>query len=131
MSMEMEILMPFRVYDVIQGVERIVVETQTGSYGLLPHRRDCVAILTPGILTYQCADAEGQYVALDEGVLVKRGAAVTLSVRNAIAGDDLTQLRAAVEHEFKRQDEHERSLREVVARLESGFVQRFREFRRG
>ena len=68
-------------------------------------------------------------MALDEGVLVKNGQEVLVSVRNAIAGTDLHQLREAVEREFLNLDEHEQSLRSVMAKLESSFVRRFADFR--
>jgi F-type H+-transporting ATPase subunit epsilon len=50
-------------------------------------------------------------------------------VRNAIGGADLGRLRAAVEREFLTLDEREMNVRSVLARLESGFVRRFMEFR--
>jgi F-type H+-transporting ATPase subunit epsilon len=63
-------------------VSRIVAETREGSFGLLPHRLDCVAALAPGILIYE-TEAEGEvYLAVDEGVLVKTGLDVLVSVRN-------------------------------------------------
>ena len=72
--MNLKILLPFQVFAEKTGVSRIVAETREGSFGLLPHRLDCVAALAPGILTYE-TDAEGEvYVAVDEGVLVKTGA---------------------------------------------------------
>jgi F-type H+-transporting ATPase subunit epsilon len=46
-------------------------------------------------------EAEGEvYVAVDEGVLVKTGPEVLVSVRNAIGGTELEDLREAVEQEF-------------------------------
>ena len=67
-------------------MSRIVAETRAGSFGLLPHRLDCVAALTPGILTYE-TEADGEvYVAVDHGVLVKTGQEVLVSVRRALAG---------------------------------------------
>jgi F-type H+-transporting ATPase subunit epsilon len=63
----------------------------------------------PGILIYE-AEAEGEvYVAVDEGVLVKTGLDVLVSVRNAIGGTDLGQLREAVEREFLNLDEREQA----------------------
>ena len=45
--------------------------------------------------------SEGEvYVAVDEGVLIKTGQDVLVSVRNAIVGTDLSQLREAVKEEF-------------------------------
>ena len=52
-------------------------------------------------------------MAVDEGVLVKTGLDVLVSVRRAIGGTDLGQLREAVEKEFLTLDEHEQSVRTV------------------
>ena len=81
-------------------MKRIVAQTLQGSFGLLPHRLDCAAALAPGILTYE-TEAEGEvYLAVDQGVLVKAGMDVLVSVRNAIGGTDLDQLHEAVKREF-------------------------------
>ena len=126
--MNLKILLPFQIFAEKTGVARIVAETREGSFGLLPHRLDCVAALVPGILIYQ-TESEGEVlVAVDEGVLVKTGPDVLISVRRAIGGTDLGQLRDAVEREFLTLDEHERSVRLVVAKLETGFLRRFATF---
>ncbi|CAN5433753.1 F0F1 ATP synthase subunit epsilon [soil metagenome] len=126
--MNLEILLPFRVFAQKTGVSRIVAETGAGSFGLLPNRLDCVAPLVPGILTYE-TDADGEvYLAVDEGVLVKTGQNVVVSVRGAIGGtgkDALATLRASVEQEFRTLDEQEKSVRAASAKLETGFLRRF------
>jgi F-type H+-transporting ATPase subunit epsilon len=126
--MNLKILLPFRVFAEKSGVSRIVAETREGSFGLLPHRLDCVAALVPGILIYETA-AEGEvYLAVDEGVLVKTGRDVLVSVRRALSGTDLGQLRAAVEEEFLALDEQEQNVRSVLAKMESDFVRRLAAF---
>jgi len=67
-------------------------------------------------------------MAVDEGILVKTGADVLVSVRNAIGGTDLDKLREAVKREFLNLDEQEKSVRSVLAKLESGFIRRFAVF---
>ncbi|OIR18400.1 ATP synthase epsilon chain [mine drainage metagenome] len=129
--MRLKILLPYQVYAEIDDVSRIVVETPQGSFGLLPRRLDCVAALEPGILTYE-TKAQGEvYIAVDEGILVKAGADVLVSVRNAIGGTNLGTLRDAVARDFVNLDENERQVRAVLARLESGFVRHFTEYHRG
>jgi F-type H+-transporting ATPase subunit epsilon len=124
----LKILLPFRIFTEKTGVSRIVAETREGSFGLLPRRLDCVAALTPGILTYENA-AEGEvYVAVDQGVLIKTGFDVLVSVRNAIGGTDLGRLREAVEREFENLTEREQNVRSVMAKMESGFIRRLAEF---
>jgi F-type H+-transporting ATPase subunit epsilon len=126
--MTLKILLPFVIFAEKTGVSHIVAETPAGSFGLLPHRLDCVAALTPGILSYE-SDAEGEvFVAVDEGVLVKSGPNVLVSVRRALGGNDLAQLREAVTREFLTLDEHEQSARTVMAKLETGFLRRFATF---
>ncbi|MEP6668657.1 MAG: F0F1 ATP synthase subunit epsilon [Chthoniobacter sp.] len=126
--MNLKVLLPFQIFAEKTGVLRIVAETAEGSFGLLPHRLDCVAALTPGILTYE-SEADGEvFVAVDDGVLVKTGPDVLVSVRRALGGADLGQLRDAVKQEFLTLDEHEQSVRTVMAKLESGFLMRFANF---
>ncbi len=129
--MNLKILLPFKVFAEKSGVSRIVSETHAGSFGLLPLRRDCVAALTPGILIYETA-AEGEvFVAVDGGVLVKTGPDVLVSVRRAIRGADLGQLRQAVEDEFLALDAHEQNVRSVLTKLETGFLRRFATLQHG
>jgi F-type H+-transporting ATPase subunit epsilon len=128
--MNLKVLLPFEIFADKTGVSRIVAETREGSFGLLPHRLDCVAALAPGILTYQLGAQAEVYMAVDEGVLVKTGLNVLISVRNAIGGTDLGQLHAAVEREFLHLNEREQSVRSVMAKMESDFISRLAEFHR-
>jgi len=126
--MNLKVLLPFQVFADKVGVSRIVAETRQGSFGLLPHRLDCVAALAPGILIYE-TDTEGEvYVGLDEGVLIKTGPNVLVSARNALAGTDLGKLRVSIEQEFLQLDEQEKNVRSVLAKLESGFIRRMAAF---
>jgi F-type H+-transporting ATPase subunit epsilon len=109
-------------------VQRIVAQTVQGSIGLLPHRLDCTAALAPGILSYE-TEAEGEvYLAVDQGVLVKTGMDVLISVRNAIGGTDLATLHEGVRREFLNMDEREKSVRSMLAKMESGFTRRMMKF---
>ena len=82
----LKVLLPYRVFVNETGVQRIVAKTPQGCFGLLPHRLDCAAALAPGILTYQTQSGEEVYLAVDQGVLVKAGMDVLVSVRDAIGG---------------------------------------------
>ena len=126
--MDLKILLPFGVFAENADILRVVADTTDGSYCLLPHRLDCVAALVPGILTYETKDRVTVYVGIDQGVLVKAGAQVTVSVRSAIGGADLEQLKDAVERDFLKLDEQERNVRTAVAKMESGLMERLAEF---
>ncbi|MEP6878348.1 MAG: F0F1 ATP synthase subunit epsilon [Nitrosospira sp.] len=126
--MNLRILLPFRIFADKNGVVRIVAETSAGSFGLLPNRLDCVAVLVPGILIFEMKEEGEVYVAVDEGILVKTGTEVLVSVRNAIEGNDLASLRESVKKEFLNLDAQEQNVRRVMAKMESGFIRRFAEF---
>jgi F-type H+-transporting ATPase subunit epsilon len=104
--MQLKILLPFQVFAEEAGVSRIVAETPT-------HGEVCLAV--------------------DEGVLVKAGAEVLVSVRRAFwgtgdaasGGKDLGQLRHAVTQAFLTQDAQAQTLRIAMAKVESGFLRRF------
>ena len=128
MLMNLKVLVPFQIFAEKSEVSRVVAETRAGSFGLLPRRLDCVAALMPGILVFETG-AEGEsYVAVDEGVLIKTGLNVIVSVRRAIAGSDLGKLRDQVEREFLTEDDDEQDVRLAIAKLETGFLRRLATF---
>jgi F-type H+-transporting ATPase subunit epsilon len=127
--MNLKVLLPFEVFAEKTGVSRIVAETREGAFGLLPRRLDCVAALVPGILIYETESDGEVFLAVDKGVLVKTGPDVLVSVRRALGGADLDQLRDAVAQEYLALNQHEQKVRAVMAKLESGFLRRFEAFR--
>jgi F-type H+-transporting ATPase subunit epsilon len=131
MFMHLKVLLPYGIFADHSGVTRIVAETRDGFCGLLPRRLDCVAALVPGILTYQCEAQPQTYVAVDEGVLVKSGQEVLISVRRAVGGNDLAQLRTAVARDFLARDAEEKSLRSSLLKIESGLISRLAALHRG
>lgn len=127
-SMNLKVLLPFGIFAEVTGVTRVVADTDAGSFGLLPQRLDCVAALVSGLLIYE-TEAQGEvFLAVDEGVLVKNGADVLVSVRRALRGTDLGELRASIEREFSNQDAQAQDVRSVMAKLETGFLRRFASF---
>ena len=127
-QMNLKILLPFKVFAQKNDILRIVAMTHQGSFGLLPNRLDCVASLSPGILVFESRSGGEEYIAVDEGILIKTGREVRVSVRNAIGGMSLVKLREAVEQEFLNINEQEQKVRSVLAKMESGFIRRLVEF---
>lgn len=129
-GMHMKILLPYQVFADVEGVKRIVVETPNGLYGFLPLRLDCTASLVPGILTYE-TDQDGEvFLAVDEGILVKVDQEVTISVRDAFRGEGLGTLHKAVENQFINIGEQEKYVRQVMAKLEIGFIRRYEKYQK-
>lgn len=128
--MHLKILLPFEIHTSHDSVSRIVAEIREGSLGILPHRLDFVAALMPGILVYETSLDGEVYLAVHEGAMVKVGLDVLVSVRQAMVGTDLSRLRDAVEKDFRTMDELEMEARAAMAKLETGFLQRFARLQR-
>lgn len=120
--MDLKILLPYRIFAEIKDVTSIVAETSVGSFGLLPQRLDCVAALVPCIFAYETETGGTHYLAIDEGIMVKTGSEVMVSVRNAFGGTDLGKLHESVEKEFVNLDDSEKKVRSVMAKIESDFI---------
>lgn len=119
--MELQVLMPFRRLPTVT-VTKVSAEGPCGCFCLLPGHVDWVTTLVPGILSYCLTTGGEAFVAVDEGVLVKNGSRVVVTVRRAVADAALETLRQTVERGFLERDERERQARSVLARLESSFV---------
>lgn len=127
--MHLKVLVPYGVFADIRHVKRIVVETTEGSYGMLPRRLDCTAALVTGILLYETESEGEKYIAVNEGIMIKAGQQVSISVRYAIGNTPLGELKAMVEKQMMELDELEMNARMVMAKLETGFLQCFQKLR--
>jgi F-type H+-transporting ATPase subunit epsilon len=125
--MTLKILLPERVV-LDETVDKVVAESPQGSFGLLPRHVDFVAPIVPGLLSYTQDEAES-FVAVDEGVLVKCGAEVLVSVRDAVVGPDLNALEGTVRDRFDERREQEKAMHTALAKLEAEVVRRFTELR--
>ncbi len=123
-TMHLQILLPTEVV-VDQQVNKIVAEAENGYFCMLPRHIDFVAALVPSILYFSTESNEQQFYAIKQGMLVKCGADVRVSTFGAIHSNDLNELRDAVARDSLTMDEHERSARSALARLEAGTIRRF------
>lgn len=117
--MKLKILVPAGVFlDCL--VDKVLAESTQGGFCLLPNHIDTASALAPGLLTYE-AEGEAYHLAVNGGVLVKKGDAVRVSSRAAVAGE-LGELEIEVLRMQNEAAEAERSAQSAVAKLEAGFV---------
>ncbi|MRR57563.1 MAG: F0F1 ATP synthase subunit epsilon [Deltaproteobacteria bacterium] len=122
--MKLTVTLPTGVL-VDQEVTKVTAEAENGSFCLLPRHIDFLAALVPGLLSFEDEAGQEEFLAIDEGVLVKCGAEVMVSTRNAVRGAPLGQLRQAVAQRFRVLDERERQARAVLGKLEADLIGRF------
>jgi F-type H+-transporting ATPase subunit epsilon len=118
---KLKIILPWKVL-LEQEVAKVVAEAQNGSFCLLPRHIDFVASLVPGVLAFTPAEGGEEFLAVDEGTLVKCGPEVLVSTRNAVRGPALGELRKAVEEQFGTLTQREEQARSALNRLEASMV---------
>lgn len=128
--MRLKVLLPIKIL-IDEEVVKVIAEAENGSFCLLPRHVDFVAALVPGLLSFTTADQKEEFLALDEGILVKRGPEVLVSTRNAVLGPDLGVLRQMVRKQYQELDEHEKVVQAAMTRLEADLVRRFIELGEG
>ncbi len=125
--MRLKVLLPTKVF-VDQDVNKVIAEAENGYFCLLPKHIDFVAALVPGILSFE-HDGEEEFLAIDEGILVKCSSLVRVSTRRAVRSKDLGTLKQTLEEEFRILDEGEKKTRSILAKLELDFARRFLKLR--
>ena len=124
--MKLKVLLPIEIL-VDQEVTKVIAEAENGSFCLLPRHIDFVAALPPGILIFESAEGHEEFIAVDEGTLVKVGREVLVSTRNAVRSSELGTLKQIVEQEFRVLDDREKMAHSASAKLEADLVRRFIE----
>lgn len=128
--MNLKILLPYKVFLNENKVNKVIIETAKGSYGILPKRLDFVAALVPGIFTYETLNNTVQYLAVDEGILVKTGSTIIVSVQNSFGGTDLGKMHELVIKEYQEMRSSEKKFRQTMAKIESNFLLRLKQFQK-
>lgn len=127
--MRLKILIPTEVL-LDEEAKKVVAEAGNGSFCLEPGHIDFVAALVPGILFFEDGGDREIFLAVDEGILVKCGKHVLVSVKNAVRGGELGELQQIVEEKFRTLDEKEKAAQTVMSKIEAGFVRRFLEIQK-
>lgn len=125
-GIDLKIYLPSGIF-IEQKVMKVKGESPAGEFCLLPRHIDYVTALVSGIFSYTDMDEREFFLALDTGILVKKGREVMIAARRAVSGE-LGMLNQEVENMLEERSEKEKLSRSAVARLEAGFLRQFMEF---
>ena len=126
--MLLKILLPAEILMELE-VKKIVAEAENGSFCLMPSHTDFVATLAPGLFAYEKIEGGKEILAMDVGTLVKKGADVLVSTRNAVRAPNLGKLKQVVMQQYDILDEREKMVRSASAKLEASLIRRFVELK--
>lgn len=124
--MKLQVMLPSRIL-IDREVKKVGAESVHGGFVILPRHIDFATSLTPGLVSFVDTAGDEHFLAVDEGVCVKRGDTLFIATSNAIIGPELAELKAAVQADFRTLDQQERSARRALARLEADFIRRYLE----
>ncbi len=122
----LKVMMPTHVVLQTQALS-VNVDALGGARGFLPHHIDFACNLQSGIISYIDEDKQEGFVALDGGVLVKKGQNLFISTPDAVASSHLADLEDFIARKAEEDRKLERSSRGTVARLEVALVRRMME----
>lgn len=125
-GIELKIYLPTGIF-IEEKVVKVKGESPAGGFCLLPRHIDYVTALVAGIFSYTDLDRREFFLALDNGILVKKGQEVMIAARRAVGGE-LGRLNQEVEKMLDARNEREKLNKSAVAKLEAGFLRRFMEF---
>lgn len=123
--MRLEVVTPGGIV-VDTDVDKVTAESPVGSFTMLPRHIDLAAPLVAGLLEYE-RDGIEHVIAVDEGIVVKRGPHVQVAVHQAFTGDDVLGLQRALRSSLADLVESERRSRTALAHLETDAVRRLIE----
>ena len=126
MTMRLKVFLPTEIL-LDEEVGKVIARAPNGSFAALPRHIDFVSALVPSVLIYTDNSGAERFLGIDEGIFIKHGKEVMVSTRKAVRGNDLVSLREVVRRDIITLDEHERSARSALARLEAGVIRRFIE----
>lgn len=111
-------------------VVKVTADGLDGSRGFLPRHAEFTTVLKPGVLT--CTDGDGveTFFAVQGGVLVKKGAELTVATRQAVKARSLDELPEGVLAGFAAADDQARAADVAAARLETTLLREFLELQK-
>jgi F-type H+-transporting ATPase subunit epsilon len=124
--MTIKVMLPGKVF-LEKEVKKVTAEAGNGSFCLLPRHIDFLTNLVPGILSFESKEGKEEFLAIDEGILVKRGPEIMVSIKDAVKGEKLGTLKGIVDEHFRHEDNRQKKARSVLAKLEADFMRRFLE----
>ncbi len=120
MLMKLKIITPLNIF-VIEDVSKINAEGLEGHFTILPNHADYVSSIATSIFSFETKN-KTEFFAVDGGVFIKYGNNAELSVRHAIKGNNLDDLKKQMDISFKEMEEEDKQTRTALASLEGNIA---------
>jgi len=132
MAMRLMISTPLDVILSADDVEHLRAEDASGSFGILPGHADMVTVLATSVVRWRNSAQREHYAAVRGGLLrVSGGDSVAIASREAVLGDDLASLEAAVLTRYRETAAAEQAARSQATRLQTAAIRQIIRYLRG
>ena len=118
--MNLKIITPLETF-YLENITKIQAEGTEGYFTILPKHADYVSSIITSIFSFE-KNGKKEFFAVDSGILVKYGDNVDFSVRNAIKGQNLIDLKKQMELTFKEMEEDYKKTKTALASLEGNIA---------
>jgi F-type H+-transporting ATPase subunit epsilon len=109
-----------------EKASKLNAEGMHGAFTILPRHIDYGVPLVPGILSCFLENGVEKIFAIDEGILIKRGADVFVSAIKVIKGQSLESLEKDLREKILELSEREKKTRSALAMLEGSILKRIK-----
>ena len=116
----------------IKSVENISffrAEDKSGSFGILPRHIEFLTILEPAI-AIAAIEGKEHYYAFNGGVLSFKNNALTVTAKEFVQSDKVSELLVMIERSFKEQEEKEHLFSDNIENLQKAFIKKLIEMER-
>lgn len=127
--MRLLVTTPMSVVVDAPDVRHVRAEDETGAFGILPGHADFITVLAVSVITWRNHVGEEHHVAVRGGVLtVRDGDLVEIATREAVGGDTLCRLGAAVLERFRDEARAEEKSRVSATRLHLAAIRQLQRY---
>jgi len=113
-----------------EEVKKISLKGKEGSYSIFPNHLDYISSIKTNVLYYVDKHNKTYYVAINEGILVKCGNHVKLSVFSGIKGTDIKELEKKIAENIRQAEEAKKAYITSVTNLEYFVFDQLMNFKR-
>jgi F-type H+-transporting ATPase subunit epsilon len=127
--MRLQVITPLEIAVDADDVASVRAEDSTGGFGILPHHADFVTDLAVSVVTWFDQAGAEHRIAVRGGVLrVEHGDLVQIATRQAVGGDTLESLGAAVLEKLREEARAESEARVSTTRMYVGLVRQIERY---
>lgn len=113
----------------IENISFFRAEDKSGSFGILPRHIEFLTALEPAIAIAIIEEKE-HYYAFNGGVLSFKDNTLTITAKEFVQSDKISELLVIIKSSFIEKEEKERLFSDNIANLEKAFIQKMIEMER-